>query len=623
MSDRLSRYVPITRWLPRYERSWLGSDLLAAAAVWAVLVPQAVAYAALAGAPPEAGLFTALAAGVLYAVFGTCRELEVGPSSTISITAAAALIPVAAAFPNQQYTVLLATLAVLTGVTLLLAGALRLGLVAQFLARPVILGFISGIGVVIIVGQIPNLLGISVESGNVPETIWRIFGSLDEAGWRTALVGGVSLIALLGLRRLAPRVPWALVVAAAAVACSRAFDLAAHGVAVIADVPTGLPSIEIPNVGLGEIGALTGGALALALVSLAESIGAARSLAASRGYEIDPNQELVALGAANVGAGLLQGFPVDASLSRSAVASAAGVRSRLSGIVVAVLLIATMLFLTPLFDGLPQATLAAIIVAAVIGLVDVRGFRRLWRIDQDDARLAVVGFVAVAVLGVLPGIVVSVVASLLALVRRAYRPRLAVLGRAVGEASADEDYRFRSIDRHPEYATIPGLVLFRFTNELFFANASFFRDETLRLVAAADPRARTVLVDASPISHLDTTAAAMLDDLLDQLDGRGVSFELARVTATLEEPLRRSGLYDRLGPDRFHTSVHAGVEAFLAAPRPCRCHKGTRSRYIGVASPGLSTRTAVPGACSSASCSNNAAGESRKAGGPCSPRWIG
>ena len=563
MSDRLSRYVPITRWLPRYKRSWLGSDLLAAAAVWAVLVPQAVAYAALAGAPPEAGLFTALAAGVLYAVFGTCRELEVGPSSTISITAAAALIPVAAAFPSQQYTVLLATLAVLTGVTLLLAGALRLGLVAQFLARPVILGFISGIGVVIIVGQIPNLLGISVESGNVPETIWRIFGSLDEAGWRTALVGGVSLIALLGLRRLAPRVPWALVVAAAAVACSRAFDLAAHGVAVIADVPTGLPSIEIPNVGLGEIGALTGGALALALVSLAESIGAARSLAASRGYEIDPNQELVALGAANVGAGLLQGFPVDASLSRSAVASAAGVRSRLSGIVVAVLLIATMLFLTPLFDGLPQATLAAIIVAAVIGLVDVRGFRRLWRIDQDDARLAVVGFVAVAVLGVLPGIVVSVVASLLALVRRAYRPRLAVLGRAVGEASADEDYRFRSIDRHPEYATIPGLVLFRFTNELFFANASFFRDETLRLVAAADPRARTVLVDASPISHLDTTAAAMLDDLLDQLDGRGVSFELARVTATLEEPLRRSGLYDRLGPDRFHTSVHAGVEAFL------------------------------------------------------------
>ena len=495
------------------------SDLLAAAAVWAVLVPQAVAYAALAGAPPEAGLFTALAAGVLYAVFGTCRELEVGPSSTISITAAAALVPVAAAFPSQQYTVLLATLAVLTGVTLLLAGALRLGLVAQFLARPVILGFISGIGVVIIVGQIPNLLGISVESGNVPETIWRIFGSLDEAGWRTALVGGVSLIALLVLRRLAPRVPWALVVAAAAVACSRAFDLAAHGVAVIADVPTGLPSIEIPNVGLGEIGALSGGALALALVSLAESIGAARSLAASEATRSTRTRSSSPLARRTWGRACCRASP-STPVSRAAPsASAAGVRSRLSGIVVAVLLIATMLFLTPLFDGLPQATLAAIIVAAVIGLVDVRGFRRLWRIDQDDARLAVVGFVAVAVLGVLPGIVVSVVASLLALVRRAYRPRLAVLGRAIGEASADEDYRFRSIDRHPEYATIPGLVLFRFTNELFFANASFFRDETLRLVAAADPPRSDRARRCVPISHLDTTAAAMLDDLLDQLDG--------------------------------------------------------------------------------------------------------
>ena len=295
---------------------------------------------------------------------------------------------------------------------------------------------------------------------------------------------------------------------------------------MIADVPAGLPTPALPGIGLGEIGALSGGALALALVALAESIGAARSLAAKRGYEIDPNQELVALGASNVGAGLLQGFPVDASLSRSAVGAGAGVRTRLSGLFVAVLIVATMLFLTPLFDGLPQATLAAIIIAAVIGLVDVRGFRRLWQIDPGDAQLAIVGFAAVAFLGVLPGIVVAVVASLLALIRRAYRPRIAVLGRATGETSADEDYRFRSIDRHPEYETIPGLVLFRFSNELFFANAAYFRDETLRLVAEADPPARTVLVDASAISHLDTTAVAMLEDLIDRLEAEGVTFEL-------------------------------------------------------------------------------------------------
>ncbi len=568
MSELLARYVPITRWLPFYERSSLGGDLVAGLAVWAVLVPQSVAYAALAGAPPEAGLFTAFAAGVLYAVFGTCRELDVGPSSTIAVTAAAVLIPVAASFSAQDYPVLLAALAVLTGVVLLGAGLLRLGFISEFLARPVLVGFISGIGVVIIVSQVPKLLGLQVESGNVPETIWRLLGSLDELGWLTPLVGIASLVSLLVLRRIAPMVPWALVVAVVAVALSRAFDLAAEGVAVISDVPAGLPTPSIPAVGLGEISALSGGAVALALVALAESIGAARSLALQRGYEIDANQELVALGAANVGAGVLQGFPADASLSRSAVGVGAGVHTRVSGLIVAALVVATMLFLTPLFDGLPQATLAAIIIAAVVGIVDVSGFRELWQIDQDDARLAIVGFFGVTVLGVLAGVVVAVMASLLALIRRVYRPRLAVLGHALGETSADEDYRFRSIDRHPEYETIPGLVLFRFANELFFANSSFFRDETLRLVAASDPPARTVLVDASAIGHLDTTAAAMLDDLLDRLAAAGVSFELARVTTNLDDALRRTGLRERLGEGRIHRSVHGGVQAFLAQETP-------------------------------------------------------
>jgi len=568
MSERIARYVPITQWLPRYQRTFLGSDLLAGLAVWAVLVPQAVAYAALAGAPPEAGLATALAAGVLYAIFGTCRELDVGPSSTVAITAAAALAPVAATFPAQEYTALLAALALLTGVVLVVAGALRLGFVAEFLARPVIVGFISGIGVLIIVGQLPKLLGLTVESGNVPEMLWREFESLDDIAWETPLVGCLSLAALLSLRRVAPRVPWALVVTAVAVVASRAFDLEAHGVAVIADVPGGLPTPAFPGIGMSQVGALSSGAIALALVALAESIGTARSLAAQRGYEIDPNQELIALGASNLGAGVLQGFPVDASLSRSAVGAGAGVRTRLSGLFVALLIVATMLFLTPLFDGLPQATLAAIIIAAVIGLVDIRGFRWLWRIDQGDARLAIVGFAAVALLGVLPGIAVAVVASLLALIQRAYRPRISVLGRVPHEASADENYQFRSVDRHPEYETIPGLVLFRFANELFFANASYFRDETLRHVDESDPPARTVLVDASVMSHADTTALAMLDDLLDQLQLRGVTLEFARARTDLKELLDRTGISDRIGPDGFHRSVHAGVEAFLRRSSP-------------------------------------------------------
>ena len=564
MSERLSQFVPILRWLPAYQRSFLGRDLLAGLAVWAVLVPQAVAYAALAGAPPEAGLATALAAGVLYAIFGTCRELDVGPSSTVAITAAAVLVPVAAAFPGVSYAALLATLAILTGVVLIVAGAFRLGFVSEFLARPVLVGFISGIGVVIIVGQIPKLIGIPVESGNVPELLWRELETLRDISWPTFLVGATSLVALLLLRWVTLTVPWALIVTAISIVCSRVFDFPSHGIAVIADVPAGLPSVAMPGVGIGEIGALSGGALALALVALAESIGAARSLATKGGYEIDANQELIALGAANVGAGFLQGFPADASLSRSAVGAAAGAVSRVSGLFVAALVFATMLFLTPLFDGLPEATLAAVIIAAVIGLVDVRGFRVLWRIDPGDAQLALIGFVAVCLLGVLVGIMTAVVASLLALILRVYRPRIAVLGRAAGETSSDEDFLFRSIDRHPEYQTIPGLVLFRFSNELFFANSSFFRNETLRLVAQSDPPAREVLIDAAPISHLDTTAVAMLEDLIDHLATIGVTFELARPTASLNDALKRTGLIDRIGQDHIHRSVHTGVQAFLA-----------------------------------------------------------
>jgi len=567
VAEALARHLPITQWLPRYERRFLARDLLGGLAVWAVLVPQAVAYAALAGAPPQAGLFAALAAGVAYAVFGTCGQLDVGPSSTIAITSAAILVPVAREFPNEEYTALLAALALFTGVVLVAAGLMRLGFVSEFLARPVLVGFISGVGIVIIVGQLPKLLGLTVQSGNVPETLWRTAKELGELGWETPVLGVGALAALIVLRHFAPRVPWALLVAAVSVGLSRAFDLEAHGVPVIADVPSGLPSVGLPALGPGEIGVLSSGAAALALIAIAESIGAARSLAAERGYRIDPNQELVAIGASNVAAGFLQGFPVDASLSRSAVASDAGVRTRLSGLFVAVLLVATMLFLTPLFDGLPQATLAAIIIAAVSGLVDWRGFRTIWRLDPSDAQLAVVGFAAVTLLGVLPGILVAVVASLLALVRRAYRPRIAVLGRVAGESSTDEDFLFRSVARHPEYATIPELVLFRFSNELFFANASYFRDETLRLVAEADDP-RTVLVDAAAVTHVDTTAVAMLEELIDTLERRGITFELARLPGDAAATLERSGLLERIGPEAVHPSIHTGVTAFLERGGP-------------------------------------------------------
>ena len=540
--------------------------------MWAVLVPQAVAYAALAGAPPEAGLFAALAAGIAYAVFGTCGQLDVGPSSTIAITSAAILVPVAREFPNEEYTSLLAALALFTGVVLVAAGLMRLGFVSEFLARPVLVGFISGVGIFIIAGQLSKLLGLSVPSGNVPEMLWRTFEGARRARLGDARARGGRACARSSSSATSPRgCRGHSLAAAVSIGLSRALDLEAHGVPVIADVPAGLPSLRDPGARPRRArGAQRRRARRSRSISIAESIGAARSLAAERGYRIDPNQELVALGASNAAAGVLQGFPVDASLSRSAVASGAGVRTRLSGLFVAVLLVATMLFLTPLFDGLPQATLAAIIIAAVIGLVDWRGFRQIWSLDGSDGQLALVGFAGVTLLGVLPGILVAVIASLLALVRRAYRPQVSVLGRAAGETSADEDFLFRSIARHPEYATVPGLVLFRFGNELFFANASYFRDETLRLVDdAAEPR--TVLVDAAAVTYVDTTAVAMLDELIETLH-RARDHVRARPASRRAAPRRSSAQasLDRIGPDALHASIHTGVEAFLRRENAAR-----------------------------------------------------
>ena len=553
--------LPIRHWLPQYERRWLRPDLVAAAAVWAVLVPEGIAYASLAGLPPEAGLFAALAPLLAYAVLGTCRQLTVGPSSAIAAYSAAAVAPLALGDAGR-FIALSALLALFVGVLLLVAGLARAGSIADFFARPVLTGFVAGLALVIGVGQLYKLLG--VEGGGT-----AFFGKLEvvvrqlgDVNLPTLVIGVAALVVIFGLRAYAPKVPAALVAVALGIAAVAVFDLQDYGVEIIGAIPDGLPSPALPSFTLADVTNLLPDAVALALICFAESVAGARALAAKHHYEVDADQELVALGVANLGAGLLQGFAVDASLSRSAVAESSGVKSQLSNIILFCFLIVTMLFLMPLFHDLPEAVLGAIVIAAVAHLVDPGALRRLRRTDATDFVLAIICFGGVLVFGLLTGLVVAVTVSLLALVYRAYRPSSAVLGRAP-EAHADETLRYRGVEDNPDYETFPGLVILRVDGELFFANARWFRETVRSLVRDQSPPVREVLVHAGAVPHLDTTAAAMLKELVAELHESGVRLAFARATTGLLHDLERNGIVALVGEDSFFDTVASGVDDFL------------------------------------------------------------
>ncbi len=553
--------LPIRAWLPAYKWRWLRPDLIAALAVWAVLVPEGMAYASLAGLPPEAGLFAALAPLVLYALLGTCRQLTVGPSSAVAAFSAAAVAPFAGGDAGR-FIALSALLALLAGGILLVAGIARLGFVAEFFAKPVLTGFVGGMALVIAVGQAGKLLGVESGGSTFFGKLVSLPEDLDATSLTTLAVGLASLALIFALRRYAPKAPAALLAVVLGIVAVSVFGLDEHGVHVVGDIPAGLPSLTFPAIGLGDVTLLLPEAAALALVGFAESVAGARALAAARGYEVDADQELVALGASNLGAGLLQGFFVDASLSRSAVAESSGARTQLYGIVLFVSLVVTMLFLLPLFHDLPEAVLGAIVIGAVAHLVDARELRRLWRIDRTDFLLAVVSFAGVLMFGILTGLVIAVVVSLLALIYRAYLPTSAVLGRAPGD-EGDEALRYRGVEDHPEYETVPGLTILRIDGELFFANARWFRDTVRGLVRGQTPPVREVLVHAGAVPHIDTTAAATVKELAEELRESGVDLAFARVTTPLYQHLERNGVVDLVGPELFHDTVAAGVADFL------------------------------------------------------------
>lgn len=555
-ASTLGRYVPVLSWLPAYDRRWLRADILAGLTAWAVLLPQAMAYAQIAGLPAQAALFATPLALLGYAAFGTSRQLAVSATSSTAAVSATAVAPIAAG-NSEAFLALSAALAILCGGVFVLAGLLRLGALSDFVAKPVLTGFLFGLGLVIAAGQLSKLLGVKDPAGGFFLKLWRLLTHIGDVNLPTLLLGVSSLMVLVVMKRFAPRVPAALVVVAAGILLTVVFDLAGRGVSVVGEVPSALPTPAVPDVGLGDVAGLLPAALGIVLLGFAESISVARGFASEHRYEVRPNQELVALGASNALAGFFQGFVAAGGASQSAASDRAGARTELFAVVAAALTVFTALVLAPLLGDLPNAVLGAIVLSAVFGFMRVGELRRYYRLDRFGLPMALTALVGVLVLGVLPGLLVAVALTIVLLLQRISRPHTAVLGRLLdGSAYAD-------VERHPEAETVPGLLVFRLDAPLFFANVQVLRGRIRTLVSEASPPVRVVLLDTEATSALDIEGVDALGELREELEQGGAELWLARVRAPVRGMLERAGLAHSIGEERIYPSVDAGVRAYL------------------------------------------------------------
>ncbi|NYJ07577.1 SulP family inorganic anion transporter [Petropleomorpha daqingensis] len=543
-----------------YRRAWLPKDLVAGAVLTALLVPQGMAYAQLAGLPSITGLYTSITCLLAYAVFGPSRILVLGPDSSLGPMIFATIAPLVVAGSDPDRAVALAsTLALLVGVVMVVAGWAGLGFVADLLSKPTMIGYLNGLALTIIVGQLPKLFGFSVDAdGLLQEIAAFVRGVADGETVPAALAVGVGgIVVVLALQRWWPKVPAVLVMVVLAIAFSALLDLEERGVSLVGVLPQGFPPLTLPDIGWSDLAPLAGGAVAIALVALADTMSTASAFAERTGQEVHGNQEMIGIGTANLAAGLFQGFPVSTSGSRTAVAERAGARTQLTGVTGAALIIVMIVFLPGLFRDLPQAALAAVVITAALSLADVRSVVRLWRQRRVECTLSLVAFAGVALLGVLPGIGIAVALSILNVFRHAWRPYSTTLGLAEGVPG------FHDVRSYPAARRLPGLVIYRFDAPLLFANAKTFRDEVVGL-ARTVPSPGWVVVAAEPITDVDTTAAEMLFDLDRLLDERGQTLVLAELKDPVRRKVERYGLTREIEPRHFFPTVEAAVDAWRA-----------------------------------------------------------
>jgi high affinity sulfate transporter 1 len=560
LAGAVDRWAPGLRLVSDYRLRWLPKDGVAGLVLTTLLVPQGMAYAQLAGLPPITGLYTSIFCLLAYAVFGPSRILVLGPDSSLGPMIAAVLIPIVGSGGDPAKAVALASiLALLVGVMMTAAGVARLGFVADLLSKPTVIGYMNGLALTILVGQLPKLFGFSVDGdGLVAEATGFIQGlARGEAVGAAVAIGLLGLALMVALQIWLPKVPGVLIAVAASTVLAGTLDLSNRGVDLVGTLPQGFPPFTVPRMSWSDIGLLIVGALGITLVSLTDTISTASSFAARTGQDVRGNQEMIGIGTANIAVSFFQGFPVSTSGSRTAVAHQAGAKTQMTGLVGAAAITLLLVLLPGLFANLPQPTLAAVVIAASLSLADIRGMSRVWRQRRMEFAVGVSAFLGVTLLGVLPGIGVAVALSVLNVFRRAWWPYQTVLGRA-NSVTGYHDVRV-----HPDAERLPGLVMFRFDAPLIFANSRVFRNAVRRL-ARTDPRPGWIVVAAEPITDIDTTASDMLQELDEELNAAGTSLVFAEMKTPVRTKIERYELTRTIDAAHFYPTLDDAVGAYRA-----------------------------------------------------------
>lgn len=552
--------LPGARVVSNYRRRWLPKDVVAGVVLTTLLVPQGMAYAELAGLPPITGLYTSIMCLVGYAVFGPSRILVLGPDSSLGPMIAATIVPLVGAGGDPKRAVAIASLlALIVAAIMIVAAVAKLGFIADLLSKPTMLGYMNGLALTIFIGQLPKLFGFSIDADNLIQEIKGFVKGVANGDTvaASAAVGIAGIVLILVLQRWLPKVPAVLVMVVLSIAATAVFDLADHGVSLVGTLPQGFPPFTIPSVRVADLGPVFAGAAGIALVSLADTISTASAFAARSGEEVQGNQEMIGIGAANLAAGLFQGFPVSTSASRTAVAERSGAKSQLTGVIGAVLITVMIVFAPGLFRDLPQPALAAIVITASLSLADIPATVRLWRQRRTEFLLSVAAFLGVALLGVLAGIGIAVALSILNVFRRTWWPYQTELGRV------ETMQGYHDTHSYPSAQHLAGLIIYRFDAPLIFANAKTFRDAILRL-AKAEPAPSWIVVAAEPITDVDTTASDVLEELDQTLNARGISLVFAELKDPVRRKIERYGLTRMIDPAHFFPTVGAAVDAFRA-----------------------------------------------------------